>query len=90
MRTTGYWRGLVLHEKTFHDQSPRENVEMITKVTTRISLTWSAGNIVSGSFHGLMKWFVFVHVTVEGYSTPCLGSARTDGFTVITTQLRKS
>ena len=45
-----------------------------------LSLTWTVGYIVSGSFHRLMKWFVFVHVTVEGYSTPCLGSARTGGF----------
>ena len=45
-----------------------------------LSLTWTVGYIVSGSFHRLMKWFIFVHVTVEGYSTPCLGSARTGGF----------
>ena len=44
------------------------------------TLTWCVGYVVSRSLNGLMKWFVVVHVTVEGYSTQFLDSASPRGF----------
>ena len=44
-------------------------------------LTCSVGYVVPWSLDGVMKWFIVVHVTVEGYSTQVLDSASTSGFT---------